>query len=280
MLDTWLKYEEKYTQEYIFRLICITEKQSPSDENLIKHLQEKLITSYRPLIFYRFHFEETATEEEIKGYVRNQVIPKEENQFDRNVKQGDWGEILAALIVSKFQKLEIPINKLQWKFNKDKAVFGTDLLAFNKGEKIKDIYYYEIKTRLHPDQKEGKNPNRHYIAVLAYQSLYKDEQSPTESIADFLERLYFEKEDYDTASKFKDIVKNPNNYNRKFELFLIVEKDNFERKADEILSELNELPPKLDPLKVTVVLIDNLKKLIDITWQDIENILIEKLKNE
>jgi len=277
MIEDWLKYEEKDTSEYVFRLIHITENQSPPDDDLIKYLQKKILTSYRKLDYYKFHLGNAATEDEIRDYVKKQVIPKEENQFDRNVRQGDWGEILATLIVSKFQNLEIPINKLQWKLNKDKAVFGTDLLAFNKGEKIEDIYYYEIKTRLNPNNKEEKRPNRHYIAVWAYKSLYKDEQSPTESIADFLERLYFEKEDYDTASKFKDIVKNPHKYNRKFELFLIVEKSKF---INEILQELNKLPPKLKPLNVTIVFIDNLGDLVKKTWQDIENVLIEKLNNE
>lgn len=277
MIEDWLKYDEQENTDYVFKLIHITENQSPPDEKLIEYLQEKILTSYRRLDFYKFHLGETATEDEIRSYVKEQVIPKEKNQFDRNVRQGDWGEILAALIVSKFQNLEIPINKLQWKFNKDKAVFGTDLIAFNKGEKIEDIYYYEIKTRLNPDKKEGKNPNRHYIAVWAYQSLYKDEQSPTETIANFLEQLYFEKEDYDAATKFQDIVKNPNNYNRKFELFLIIEKSKF---IDEILKELNGLPPKLNPLNVTIVFIDNLGKLVKETWGDIENVLIKKLDNE
>ncbi|MCK5146822.1 DUF1837 domain-containing protein [bacterium] len=277
MIEDWLKYEEKDDTDYVFKLIHITENQSPPDDKLIKHLQEKILTSYRKLDFYKFHFGETATEDEIRSYVKEQVIPKDENQIDRNVRQGDWGEILTALIVSKFQNLEIPINKLQWKFNKDKAVFGTDLIAFNQGEKIEDIYFYEIKTRLNPCNKEGTSPSRYYIAVWAYKSLYKDELSPTESIADFLERLYFEKEDYVTASKFKDIVKNPQNYNRNFELFLIVEKSKF---IDEILKELNDLPPELEPLNITLVLIDNLSDLIKKTWQDIENILIEKIINE
>ncbi len=277
MIEDWLKYEEKDAPEYVFRLIHIMENQSPPDKELIKYLQDNILISYRKIDFYKFHLGDTATEDEIRSYVKEQVIPKEENQFDRNVRQGDWGEILATLIVSKFQNLEIPINKLQWKFNKDKAVFGTDLLAFNKGEKIENIYYYEIKTRLNPDKKEGKIPNRHYIAVWAYQSLYKDELSPTETIANFLELLYFEKEDYETSSKFKDIVKNPHKYNRNFELFLIIEKSKF---IDDILQELNELPPELKPLNVTIVFIDNLGKLIKETWEDIENVLIEKFNNE
>jgi hypothetical protein len=37
---------------------------------------------------------------------------------DFHVRQGDWGEILTSLIVTFFQELEVPINKLKWKFNK------------------------------------------------------------------------------------------------------------------------------------------------------------------
>lgn len=276
MIENWLEYTEKGDAEYVFKLVQITEKESPNDD-LVKFLQEKIITSYRSMDYYKFHLEGTVSEDEIRKYVQDQVIPKAENQFDRNVRQGDWGEILSGLIVSYFQNLLIPINKLQWKFNKDKAVFGTDLIAFNSGETIEDIYYYEIKTRVNPNNKEGKNPNRYYISIWAHNSLLKDEQSPTESIADFLERLYFEKKDYNTASKFKDIVKNPQNYNKKFELFLIVEKDKF---VDAILTDLNELPPQLEPLTVTIIFIDSLNDLVNRTWDDIESVLVNKLINE
>lgn len=276
MIENWLEYNEDNDTGYVFKLVQITEKDTP-DDDLIKLLQEKIITSYRSLNFYKFHFGETATEEEIRQYVQNQVIPNNENQFDRNVRQGDWGEILSGFIASYFQDLFVPINKLQWKFNKNKAVFGTDLLAFNNGDTIEDVYYYEIKTRLNPNNKEGANPNRFYVSIWAHNSLLKDEQSPTESIADFLERLYVEKEDYDTASKFKDLVKNPQNYNKKFELFLIVEKANF---VEDILTELHELPPKLNPLSVTIIFIENLNALVNRTWEDIESVLVDKFANK
>jgi hypothetical protein len=274
MINNWLKYSEKNDAKYVFKLVHITEKESPN-ENLIEFLQEKIITSYRSMEFYKFHLGDRATEDEIRQYIKDQIIPKDENQFDRNVRQGDWGEILSGLIVTYFQNLVIPINKLQWKFNKDKAVFGTDLIAFNNASKIEDIYYYEIKTRRNPNTKEGENPNRFYISIWAHNSLLKDKLSPTESIADFLERLYVEKGDYDTAAKFKDIVKNPQNYNKKFELFLIVEKDKY---IEDILIELNSLPPQIAPLNVTIILIDNLENLVNKTWTDIEDVLVKKIQ--
>ena len=272
LLEKWLDYRQCNTS-FTFRLVRITEKHTP-DTEIIEYLQEKLLTSYRSLEFYQFHLGAGATEEEIKQYVVEKVVPKNENLFDKSVRQGDWGEILATMIVSYFQGLIVPINKLQWKFNKDKAVFGTDLVAFDNAGAIKDIYYYEVKTRTHPNNKEGTHPNRFYISVIAHNSLLNHDLSPTESIADFLERFYVEKQEYDRAAQFKDIVRNPQNYKKKFELFLIVEKSSF---PENMLEDLNSLPPRLSPLNVTIVLIDNLASLVDNTWRDIETALVRKM---
>ena len=271
-IEKWLSYQPE-PKSYTFSFVRVTENIKP-DETITRLIQEKLMFSYNTDSYYLHYFNETATEEDIRKFVIEQVIPTNNNQFDRNVQQGDWGEILASLIVKYFQKLEIPINKLQWKMNKKKSVFGTDLLAFNNSEKIEDIYYYEIKTRQNPNKKEGKKGEpKQFISILAYKSLQKDAESPTESIINFLYKLYIEKEDFETANKFRDIMKNPQNYNKKYKLFLIVETTKFN---EQMLSELNGLPPTLSPLNVTVVLIDNLKQLVKNTWQDIENVLVDR----
>lgn len=267
----WLSHQEQ-EKRYIFRLVYITEKNDPTDE-LVNFLQSSIITSYRTIKLLKFHLDGDS-ESEIRQYVKNNIIPSDNTQTDRNVRQGDWGEILAALIVSHFQNLVVPTNKLQWKVNKDKAVFGTDLIAYNSGDQIRDIYYYEVKTRLSPQNKEGKKPDRNYITIIAHNTLLKDENAPTEIIADFLERLYVSKSELDEAKKFKDIVKNPQKYKKNFELFFVLEKKNF---GEFILEELNDLPPQLNPLNVTIVFIDDLKKLIDNTWKDIEDSLVTLL---
>ncbi|WP_027126848.1 Hachiman antiphage defense system protein HamA [Gelidibacter mesophilus] len=274
MINNWLEHNEQVSS-YSFRSIYVGEK-AKSDNGTIEFLQEKIITSYRNFDFYKFYLE-NSSESDIRNFVLNQVIPANITQFDKNVRQGDWGEILSALIVAYFQDLEVPINKLQWKLNKDKAVFGTDLFAYNKGDKITDVYYYEIKTRLNPKNKEGKAPNRNYITVIAHNSLAKDESAPTESIAEFLSRLFFEMGKLNEAKKFKDIVKNPQNYKRNFELFFIIDRDNFDIK---ILDELNALPSQLDPLKVTLIFIEDLQLLVENTWNDIESALVKLLKDE
>lgn len=274
MINNYLQIEE-LDSKYAFRFIYISETKK-IDQDIIEHLKENMLLSYRNINQYKIHLE-GATVDEIKQYVIDYVIPGDKNRLDLNVRQGDWGEILSTLIITYFQDLEVPINKLQWKLNKDKSVFGTDLIAFNKGSKINDIYYYEIKTRLNSHLKEGTIPNRNYISILAHNSLLKDEYTPNEMIADFLMRLYESKQDYEMAKKFSDIVKNPKNYNRNFELFFIVEELNY---SDKIFDELNSLPPQLSPLKITVIIIKDLQELINNTWLDIENKLIHILNTK
>ena len=262
--------------KYSFQIVHITEKNKP-DTAFISYLKKQVLFSYRSLDFFQRHFSTYATDDEIRKYV-NKIIPDNKIQLDRNVRQGDWGEVLACLIVTYFQNLKVPISKLQWKFNNNKAVLGTDLIAFNKNGEIKDIHYYEVKTRQNPQEKEYiRKKERCYISVLAYKSLEKDASSPTSSIANFLEMFYYEKGDFDNSDKFKDITRFPQNYNSYYEIFLIFEKNNF---REILLDELEALPPKLSPLKVTLVFVDNLKQLVNKTWQDIEEILVQKINGE
>jgi hypothetical protein len=259
--------------KYSFQILQITKKKTP-DIAFIDYLKKQIIFSYRPIDFYQYHFSPYATNDEIRNYVK-QIIPNDNTQLDRNLRQGEWGEVLACLIVTYFQNLKVPTSKLQWKFNNNKAVFGTDMIAFNTGDEIKDIHYYEVKTRQNPHQKEGnKNKlGRYYISIWAYKSLEKDKSSLS-SIANFLELFYFEKKDFDNADKFKDITRFPEKYNSYFEIFLIFEKNNY---RDILLDDLEALPPNLSPLRVTLVFIDNLKQLVNDTWQDIEEILVKNI---
>jgi hypothetical protein len=264
------------TGRFSFHIARIAPKRE-LDTAFIDYIKEQILFAYRPLKFYQNHFSPSATDDEIRSYVKDKIIPGDDFRLDRNVRQGDWGEILAGLIVTYFQNLKVPMNKLQWKFNKDKAVFGTDLIAFNKDGDIKDIHYYEIKTRQNPHQKEGNKKGRYYVSVWAYKSLEKDANSPTSSIANFLELLYFEKNDFENSNKFKDIIKNPQNYTSYYEIFLIIERDKFN---EILLDALDVLPPILSPINVTLVFIDELKELVRKTWQDIEEVLVRKINGD
>lgn len=269
MINNWLDYTEQNPSSYTFRIIDVTEKVTP-DDDIKEYLGGEILSSYRNLGFLKVQYEHEP-EQNLREYIKNYAIPTSSNQISKNVRQGDFGEILTSLIVSYFEGLEVPLKKLRWKFNSERAVFCTDLIAHNSGKTISDIYYYEVKSRLNITR-ETVLGQSNYVTVIAHNSLLKDEQIPSEGIADFLGRYFFEMGDFDSSHKYMDIVKNPQNYGRNFELFFIIEQSKF---ISNIFTDLNNLPPKLNPLRVTVVLISGLGRLIIET----QNLAIEQAVN-
>lgn len=149
---------------------------------------------------------------------------------------------------------------MRWKFNKDRSVFCTDMIAHNSWEKIEDIYYYEIKTRQNIWKKESISSLNSYITVHAYNSLYKDQQSSINWIADFLSQRYYDDKDLLNAKKYWDIAKGTDTYNKKYEIFIIWESTSYK---DDIITALEGITIDLIPLNVTLVLIDWFKELVE-----------------
>lgn len=250
-------------------MIDLVEITDPT-EAIKDHIGQEIIDSYRQLDYLKFTYAQKP-EADLRKYIKDYVLPSGKNQITKNVRQGDFAEVLASMIVSFFQKRIVPLKKMRWKFNKDRSVFCTDMLAHNDGAAITDLYYYEIKSRL-GIKKETVDKQSAYVTVHAHNSLSKDEQGPNEGIADFLSRYYFEEKDFVAATKYHDIVLNPTKYNKTFELFFIIETSKFNAA---ILDDLQNLPPSLNPLFVTIVLIKDLGRLVI----EVQNKAIEQAVN-
>lgn len=261
MITDWLSHTEKSPSPYgLFRVIDVVEKVS-ADQKVCEYMAAEVLSAYRNFEELKFRFENTDAAT-LTAYLLSNVFPGDDYTLVRNVRQGDFAEVLSSLIVRYFQGLVTPLHKMRYKFNKDRSVFCTDMMAHNSGTVITDLYYYEIKSRL-DIRKEEAGGITDYITVLAHNSLLKDELTPNEAIADFLSSRHYEQGEYDLSTKYNDIVLNASKYNRKFELFFIIEKGKFK---DDILTALQNFPATLTPLSVTVVLIENLKELIEKTY--------------
>jgi hypothetical protein len=184
MIDNWLKSTSSTPVHSLYGMINVVEIGTPSND-IKNYLGKEILSSYRNLDHLKVLYEHQS-EDTLKAYIKDYVLPSNANNLTRNVRQGDFSEVLASLIVSFFEKRIVPLKKMRWKFNKDKSVFSTDMLAHNDGETISDLYYYEIKSRLNTTYKEGTEPLRFYITVHAHNNLLKDSQQPNEGIADFL----------------------------------------------------------------------------------------------
>lgn len=256
-MDNWLNYSSKDTW-YSFSVFEVSENKK-FDNEIKKILNQHILDSYRGIDFLKLHFESTEPEELVK-YLESETLPSMVNTTSKNVWQWDCGEILSLLIAQYFQGLSVPLRKMRFKFNKEKSVFSTDLVAHNKWDTLTDMYYYEIKTKQDICNKDYSVPGGQYITVVAYKWLEKDESCSNEAICDFLSRRAFDKGDLKESIKYNKVVKWDSNLSRNFEIFIIWEKSTYK---EDILEELNNISPSLSPLNVTIVLIDWFKDLIE-----------------
>ena len=241
-----------------------------------KKIGQRIFESYRDPEYLKHQYKDEL-EEALFLHLETYVFPAKRdgsaNGIQSIVKIGDFGEIITEEIVSSIDKLHVPLKKMMWKLRNDRSMFCTDLFAHNGDAPLKDLYYYEVKTR--SQLSKAKSPERagnFFVAVLAHDSLVYDKKRPNEHIADFLSRLHFElskqaSEDSEEAqshrarsNEYSKIVKEPTAYNKKFGVCLILDKKN--AYDEKIIAELESLPPSLTPLHIDVVLVEDLQSII------------------
>lgn len=222
----------------------------------------------------------SRTQEELFKHLEDFVFPVDRNgtphgASQRMVKSGDFGEIVASCLVQSDPRLELPLSKLLWKFNKDKSLFCTDLFCHDVGLREKRLHYWEVKVRTTLEHKMSeKRGVNHYVAVHAHDALVHDKNGAQDQIADFLVRLYSRDADLlegagnstaaaekrTLADKYQDILSNHGSYRRSYVVCLILDSpDAFD---ENMLQQLQGLPVELAELTVKLILVPNLKVLM------------------
>ena len=275
MIEQYFSQPTSDSQTYNFSFITITENKK-RDEQLITELQKKILTAYRSQRYLQ-RKRRNLNRNQLIDYINKKVIPRDKTNFDLAVRHGDFGEVFASLIIQYIEKKEF-FNKLRWKYNNDKSVFGTDIVAFDNINNPTEIGYYEIKTRENALKKEeiekvkvGKNNKSilDYITKIAYKSLENDMNSDKESILDFMSRWYEEKDDLEKSDLFSDIVDGVRTVNKIYSIYIITDIKITKKKYSILLSSLNSLPITINPLNVVFVFIEDIKGLIKETWSTI-----------
>lgn len=258
MLTQYFSEKEIETPEYDFSFVCITQDKE-KDDTLIIELQKNIIKAYRTPSYLQ-RKRRNLDRAGLEDYILKKVIPDKITNFDLATRYGDFGEIFASLVINFVENKET-FNKLQWKFNKDKSVFGTDIVAFDSLEDPSEICYYEVKTRENCLNKEKVSRKKigdeeiiekEYISVIAYKSLEKDMLSDKESILDYMSRFYQAAGDDAKSDLFSDLVDGVKSVNKTFEVFIITDSKILSKDYQSLLTTLNSIPKKINPLKVTV----------------------------
>lgn len=275
MIEQYFSAPTNDSQTYNFSFITITENKK-RDDKLITELQKKILTAYRSPRYLQ-RKKRNLNKNQLIDYINKKVIPRDKTNFDIAVRHGDFGEVFASLIIQYIENKE-SFNKLRWKYNNDKSVFGTDIVAFDNIDNPTEIGYYEIKTRENALRKEeiekikvGKKNKSilDYITKIAYKSLENDMNSDKESILDFMSRWYEEKDDLEKSDLFSDIVDGVRTVNKVYSIYIITDIKITKKKYSILLSSLDSLPKTISPLNVVFVFIEDIKGLIKETWSNI-----------
>ena len=265
-IGNWLNepQQDTYTQ-YKFKLIKITNKSNKTTD-LIKDLQKELLYAYSEKYFLNEQVF-TRSKEDIIKYVRG-MIPDDQCNINDNVRTGDFGEVLVKAIIMYFYKY-IAYNKLKFKFNKNRSVFATDLVAFDDILNPESIYYYEIKTRKSLNKEDGS-----YITEIAYNGLIKDEDNEVQPVLDFMAQRFYENGEKELSAKYFNLALNKHLVKENYEIFILTN-DISEQKITNICNALQALEIKINPLSLNLVLVPELYEIRDEVWKSISNRAIE-----
>ena len=250
MIKDWLKHSQRSNHGYKFNIIDVSETEVRKEKLFLSWLAGELLIAYKsPEHLKRRYIK--REKDELHKYLKNEVFPDLSNVIDKNVRRGDWGEIVSSLFLRDVMNLETALIKLRYKLNRKKSSFGIDVFGVQLDDagKVRSLCVCETKTKITYDKQ---------IGVKAHESLYINDISSNITIADFMSTLYFSEGNYDLSDQFDEIVLQKANFPTDHHIFLVHEKSLWN---EDIIIELDNLKVLNQGLNFNVLLIDELDKL-------------------
>jgi helicase len=266
MISKWLRQQMRYPAVYKFPVHKITELNKPSDE-LLDNLALALLLAhgnpYQITDQYKLLLEDAEDNSLslLKKYLEDQVFP-DKKKMHGIARIGNFGEVLASLLLVEFENFWFPIYKLRFREKKDWAMRLTDLCLIKRSEGVKPLICYgEVKTISGECDQD--------IAIKGHNSLVLGEAKDLLSnpeVLHFISTILYETHRYEEASFISRIQLGKIEYDKRHDLFIV---HSSERWTDEILNRLENHPldNRLVDFSLKVVLVAQLKKLIDDVYE-------------
>jgi hypothetical protein len=189
-----------------------------------------------------------------------------ENNKDFGVRTGDFGEIVGHTVLMDIFGYSIPIFKIRYKTNWNKAAFGVDIIAFRLDENDPGndaVVFGEAKAST---QKEyGVEKVFEEIQQLVEDGQSEAQQKMRNAVRFVSERL-FELKQYDLERRiyrFLDCYTKPR-YIQAFYPFLIRDKSTW---TDDVLQKVVIEKPEPNQITLCVFIIEDLDKVIDTAYE-------------
>ena len=183
-------------------------------------------------------------------------------------RHGDFGEVVGIGLITAFAEKHVPVVKLRVQMDPDQSLHGSDIVGFQlrvDGNRLvlDDLEFVEVKCR---------TTRNHQAAVEAHAQLASDRVEKFADTLEFLHSRLYEIGDEDLMEAFEtylgDREANPEGSNR---LIFVFDREVWK---DSDLEELPEDDELCSPLSIDVLVIANLKDLIDQTWSAVPDVVL------
>lgn len=197
-----------------------------------------------------------------------------EKNKDFGVRTGDFGEIVSHTILMDILGYSIPIYKIRYKTNWNKAAFGVDIIAFHldENDSSKDtVVFGEAKASTQKDY--GVEKVFEEIQQLVEDGQSEAQQKMRNAVRFVSERLYDLKE-FDLEKRiyrFLDSYTNPH-FIEAFYPFLIREKKTW---ATDVLEKIVLKKPEPERVTLCVFIVENLDDLIQDAYKRAANMEVK-----
>ncbi|RLC83872.1 MAG: hypothetical protein DRI79_13540 [Chloroflexi bacterium] len=191
-------------------------------------------------------------------------FPSEENPF--SVRTGDFGEVVGHIVLRDIFGLTIPVFKLRFKTNWERAAFGIDIIAFrlhDEDHQRDAVVFAEVKTS--KDKSYGVKKVFEEIESLVAEGQSEVKNKMRNAIRFVSERL-FEQGQYELEQRiyrFLDCYANPH-YVEAFVPLLVRDKQTWDEDALEGIT-LNKLNP--NQVLLCIFLLGNLEEAIQAAYE-------------
>jgi hypothetical protein len=277
MLTKWLALQSRAAPTYKFPVIEGAELMSP-DEQILGDLARELVLAHGVPNMIKAECSrllhdaaeaklyilqnwvdkqiladfDTAEQVILEKYLDQYILPGKDKMSTRS---GNFGEVIAAQIFIECDGFRFPIFKLRVREKKDWSPRLTDLCLVKTEDHSRPLILYgEVKTR-----SSGCNKN---LAIEGHDSLCKDDALADPEILRLIRVWLYETERIEEADFFTRISIGELKYDTRHALVIVHALAEW---TEEILEALNatDLDPRLIDFTVTLLLIDDLRTIMD-----------------
>ena len=185
------------------------------------------------------------------------------------LRHGDFGEVLTIGMLDAFDGIPVPVMKLRVQMDPEQSLHGADVVGFAlsdspNGLVLDSLEFVEVKcqTTRHKD-----------VVFRAHEQLKNDAEGNFQDTLEFIFQRLDELGEVSLLEAFEEyLASRQDGPGGNYRLVIVSTSEVWQ---DDEIAELPDEPDRLSPLRIDIVLVDEMRQLIDATWEEVGRIPLE-----